>query len=112
MNLTSLKKINIGPLVYTIKFTDSPKYDENEEPLSGYIDTDNLIIYVDKNLPSGKIHVILIHEVLHGMLIQSGLNLREEDDKLYEQIIESLSHSIYGLVKENKTLINYIQKDK
>lgn len=99
--------VTINPLTYNIIFEDSPKIDE--EFILGYIDQEQLEIKIKSTMHKDRRRVVVIHEILHGMLMKSGLNLKEEEDEHYEQIIEVLSHSILALIRQNPKLFEYLQ---
>ena len=42
--------------------------------------------------------------------MHSGLNIKEKDDDFFETIIESLSHSLFSLIRTNPDLIEYLQQ--
>lgn len=105
-----LENIFISPMIYDLICEDSPKYDSESEELSGFIDVDYLNIHIKSSLPYQKKAVIILHEILHGMLMHTGLNLKEKDDEMYEHIVESLSHSLFSLIRTNPKLIEYLQQ--
>lgn len=105
--LTDIDEIYISPLTYNLVFEDEPKMTPDGE-YSGYTDNENLKIVIKKSLAKGKMEVTILHEILHGILIQAGLNLSEDDDSFYEQMIEVLSHSLYALIKNNPKLIKLL----
>lgn len=107
-NKGNLMKINIDPVVYDVQYVDNPNYDEDE--IFGYIDTENNVIKIKKGLDNTRKKIILLHEVFHGMLLKCGLNLKEEDDDMFEQIIECLSHSTLSLINHNPELIKFLTK--
>lgn len=105
-----LETIFISPMIYELVCEDSPRYENETEELSGFIDIDNLSIHIKSSLPYQKKSVIILHEILHGMLMHTGLNIKEKDDEMYEHIIESLSHSLFALIRNNPKLIEYLQQ--
>ena len=105
-----LENIFISPMMYELICEESPKFDSESEELSGFIDVDYLTIHVKSSLPYQKKAVIILHEILHGMLMHTGLNLKEKDDEMYEHIVESLSHSLFALIRSNPKLIEYLQQ--
>lgn len=103
----NIKSICISPFEYKLNFEEQPKISD-EVYCSGFIDTDNLSISIKKSLHKEKAAVILLHEIIHGILMQSGLNLSEDEDSYYEQIIEVLSHSLYGVLIDNEDLVKLL----
>lgn len=105
--ITDIKEIYISPLTYKLIFEDEPKMEPDGE-YSGYTDNDNLKIVIKKSLAAGKMEVVILHEILHGILIQAGLNLSDDEDKFYEQMVEIMSHSLYALIKNNPNFIKLL----
>ena len=105
--ITELKEIYISPLTYKLVFEDEPKMTP-EGDYSAYTDNENLKLVIKRTLAKGKMEVTILHEVLHAILIQAGLNLDEADDSHFEQIIEVLSHSLLALIKNNPNFIKLL----
>lgn len=101
-------KINIDPIIYSVEFVDNPNYDEEE--IFGYINNEDNTIKIKKSLHETRKKIVILHEVFHAMLLKCGLNLKEEDDDHYEQIIECLSHSLLSVIVNNPELIKYLTK--
>ncbi len=105
--ITDLKEIYISPLTYQIVFEDEPKMTPDGD-YSAYTDNENLKLVIKRSLAKGKMEVTILHEILHAILIQAGLNLDEDDDSFYEQMIEVLSHSLLALIKNNPNFIKLL----
>lgn len=106
----SIESVFISPLNYNLICEDAPAYENEPRELSGYIDADTLTIHIKSSLPYERKSVTILHEILHGMLMHSGLNIKEKDDDFFETIIESLSHSLFSLIRTNPDLIEYLQQ--
>lgn len=100
-------KINIDPINYDVVYSEKPNYGDDIE-VFGFIDSDNCKIHIKKDLHPTRSKIVLLHELLHAMLMKCGLNLKEEEDDLHEQLIECLSHSLISLIKNNPDLIAYL----
>ena len=74
--------------------------DENPDVL-GQIIYQKQLIEIKKSLPKDMKNTTILHEILHGILFHSG---KQELNK-NEDLIESLSNSIYQILKSNKKLI-------
>lgn len=100
-----IKKIKIGSITYKVMYHDQ-LLDEDDNPLNGQIDFDELIIHMDKSLKKELNKVILIHECIHGILNNAG---QEDHD---EQYINIISYGIMDLIKNNKSFIRYLMDEK
>nr|DAN83880.1 MAG TPA: Protein of unknown function (DUF3920) [Caudoviricetes sp.] len=77
--------------------------DENPNVL-GQIVYQKQEIQIKKSLLKDMKNSTIIHEIVHGILFHSGKQeLNEKED-----LVESLSSSIYQVLKSNKKLINSI----
>lgn len=86
---------------YEIKELDI--IDENPNVL-GQIVYQKQEIQIKKSLLKDMKNSTIIHEIVHGILFHSGKQeLNEKED-----LVESLSSSIYQVLKSNKKLINSI----
>jgi Zn-dependent peptidase ImmA (M78 family) len=103
-------KINVDPVTYDVEYVENPNY--NEVDIFGYIDNERNTIIIKQSLDETRKKIVLLHEILHAMLMKCGLNLKEEDDDLFEQIIECLSHSALSLLINNPELIKYLTDKK
>ena len=77
--------------------------DENPNVL-GQIVYQKQEIQIKKSLLKDMKNSTIIHEIVHGILFHSGKQeLNEKED-----LVESISSSIYQVLKSNKKLINSI----
>ncbi len=91
-------QVEILGVNYEIKELDI--VDENPDVL-GQIIYQKQLIEIKKSLPKDMKNTTILHEILHGILFHSG---KQELNK-NEDLIESLSNSIYQILKSNKKLI-------
>lgn len=91
-------QVEILGVDYEIKELDI--IDENPDVL-GQITYQKQLIEIKKTLPRDMKNTTILHEILHGILFHSG---KQELNK-NEDLIESLSNSIYQILKSNKKLI-------
>lgn len=94
-------QVEILGVNYEIKELDI--VDENPDVL-GQIIYQKQLIEIKKSLPRDMKNTTILHEIVHGILFHSG---KQELNK-NEDLIESLSNSIYQILKSNKKLINSI----
>lgn len=94
-------QVEILGVDYEIKELDI--IDENPNVL-GQIVYQKQEIQIKKSLLKDMKNSTIIHEIVHGILFHSGKQeLNEKED-----LVESLSSSIYQVLKSNKKLINSI----
>ena len=94
-------QVEILGVNYEIKEADI--IDENPNIL-GQIVYQKQEIQIKKSLLKDMKNSTIIHEIVHGILFHSGKQeLNEKED-----LVESLSSSIYQVLKSNKKLINSI----
>ncbi len=94
-------QVEILGVNYEIKELDI--VDENPNVL-GQIVYQKQEIQIKKPLLKDMKNSTIIHEIVHGILFHSGKQeLNEKED-----LVESLSSSIYQVLKSNKKLINSI----
>ena len=84
-----MKKIKIAGIPYKVKEIDV--IDEPEEGVTrGKIEYSSGIIYIKKNQPKKLKKETLIHEVIHGMLVEIGRN----DLTCDESLVQSLANAV------------------
>lgn len=94
-------QVEILGVNYEIKEVDI--IDENPNVL-GQIVYQKQEIQIKKSLLKDMKNSTIIHEIVHGILFHSGKQeLNEKED-----LVESISSSIYQVLKSNKKLINSI----
>ena len=94
-------QVEILGVNYEIKELDI--VDENPNVL-GQIIYQKQEIQIKKSLLKDMKNSTIIHEIVHGILFHSGKQeLNEKED-----LVESVSSSIYQVLKSNKKLINSI----
>lgn len=94
-------QVEILGVNYEIKELDI--IDENPNVL-GQIIYQKQEIQIKKSLLKDMKNSTIIHEIVHGILFHSGKQeLNEKED-----LVESISSSIYQVLKSNKKLINSI----
>ena len=94
-------QVEILGINYEIKELDIIDEDPN---VLGQIVYQKQEIQIKKPLLKDMKNSTIIHEIVHGILFHSGKQeLNEKED-----LVESLSSSIYQVLKSNKKLINSI----
>lgn len=93
-------EINILGIPYKVK--EKEIIDHNND-LLGLIVYKDQQIFLKAKMGKEMKQNTLLHEILHGIFLHSGYSeLNEKED-----LIDSLSNSIYQVLKNNKELITY-----
>lgn len=98
------KIVKIGALDYKI-IESSLVHDLPEMYKMGEIDYTDSKIYIDTELHNRVKRNTLLHEIVHGMLNDSG-HLVERDN---EGLVSALAGQLHSLIRENPSLIEYIK---
>jgi hypothetical protein len=77
--------------------------DEKGRPLNGQADCDGLLIEILNSLPLDTEQDIVLHEVLHVVEGQMGLNVEDT-------VIERLATGMLSVLKDNPALVAYLRK--
>ncbi len=96
------KKVKVGGFIYpVIENADVA----NEGNVYGSTHLRRQKIFLEPSETQQKKEQTFIHEVLHAIWNQIGLNTRMKDTpKLEEEIIDGLSHGLYQVLKDNDLL--------
>jgi len=99
------KTVRLDPFTYKVTFvTILPE-------AVGHSATDVGEIQVSESQTEENQRSTLVHEILHAIIGQ-GLRefLREPDPKFEEQIVALLEPRLFGLIRDNPKLIDYLQE--
>jgi len=77
------------------------KYGELGESLDGFVDFDNEIIYINKEMTVHRRHLALVHEMLH-VVYERNANVGNDE----EEAIKALEHGVLEIV------VNYPWRDR
>ena len=94
------KRVRIGGIDYTIKHV--PRLVSADGDLcNGLFDSNRSVIELnsENELSQGRIEQVLIHEILHGIVFTTGLNLEDE-----ETTVNVLAKGLYQVIKDNPSL--------
>lgn len=89
------QKIKILGIEYELEEVE--QVDKNQR-LFGEINFVNQTIRIERGLSADRKKQVLLHEILHGICEQLGI----EDINNNENLIQSLSSSLYQVLKDNK----------
>lgn len=93
-------KIKIGGIPYTlIRQRDLRAADGTK--LNGCINCDEMAIYIEATLPPISAQQTLLHEIIHGILIQGGIKEHSE------AMVEILAYGILSVLMSNRSLTEF-----
>ena len=108
-----MNKLNIGSKDYNIIFTKEDKILHENQTVDGYINYPQRKIVIRTGIDRELIKENIIHEILHALLDDSGVEntlvLLKDEDKI-EALISALSPRIYQFVKDNRDIIDVLRK--
>jgi hypothetical protein len=91
-------KVKIGGLVYDVSL-ESKLFNADNTRLYGQIDYNLLTIKLEKDYAPQKQEATLWHEIIHGIAVEYGVELEEED-------IGRIAGGVYQVIKDNPDLVN------
>jgi hypothetical protein len=91
-----MDSIKIGPMTYQIEVVDELR-DKEGRKADGIIMYKALKILIESEATVQSARQILWHEILHGILAQGGVSLKDE-----EVVCEVLSHGIMSVLQDNR----------
>ena len=100
------KEVKIGYQNYTIKNLDSIVSKCNE--INGQFLASDRIIALSSTEDNISHTNTLIHEILHGIVYQWGIDL---DDKEEEKICNTIANGLTTVFVDNPSLLSYLQKN-
>lgn len=90
-----MEKAKIGGMTYTIVEKDYVELDEDKN-LTGMCDRHALEIELLKNLPKQRKDQTLIHEIMHAVVTEAGLEFDDEED-----VVNRLSIVLHQVLVDN-----------
>lgn len=93
-----MKTIKIGHYDYEVKVVDGLQF--GDDYVNGLCHPDSKEILLSSKLNSQYHKGVLIHEVFHGLIAESGLEMKLSDDE-NEEYTELLSNALHGFLKDN-----------
>lgn len=100
------KSVKIGGFLWTIREAQALPSDPNPDPYNGECNLDLQLISIDPLLTSQHKRQVLLHEILHAIVWQSGLGDATGwlTDEQAENLVTVLSHSLYQVLRDNPQL--------
>jgi hypothetical protein len=90
------KNIDICGVSYTIELVEEIDHDTKN---MGRIYEDSSRILLKKDMSKDKIEQTLIHEIVHGVLWETGVEDKLEDDQI-ERYTQSFTSALYPVIKQ------------
>jgi hypothetical protein len=97
--MMNVGKVKIGPFKYTVALARD--LHDNGRALDGQIIHARSLILLDDALEAQASAQTLLHEIVHAIGIQAGLELNERQ-------VDSLAFGFMGVMKENPSLVKLI----
>lgn len=100
------KQILIDSVLYDVDFTDGPIICKGIDSRGSCDFNKAKILISSENAGEGRFLQILMHEVMHALLYERGL----EKDCDNEVLVEQLASGISVLMMDNPMLVDYIMR--
>lgn len=93
----AINKINVGGVKYDVYLKKDLIEPDSHQPVLGYTDYASSAIYIDNRLSKQHIKQILIHELVHAMLWETGAIDSYSD----ESLVNPLGNMLYSVLRSN-----------
>lgn len=93
------KELKIGGFQWTV---EEQKDIANESSVFGSTHTQSQKIFIEPGLNIQKRDQTLLHEVMHAIWWQSGLERIFDDRKMEEKVVHAMAMGLYQVLKDNK----------
>jgi hypothetical protein len=97
-----MKKIRIGGIIYKIENVE--RLEDNNRLAWGVTQYENAHISIRDEIEKQKYYQTIIHEALHGMLHEAGIDNLAND----ESLVTPLGNMLYQFIVDNPKLIEKI----
>ena len=101
------EKVLIDDVEYTVSTASSDELQKellSPDNIIGACNCNNLTIKVSDSINEGNVKVTLLHEIIHAILSERGLNDQCGD----EMLVDTMAHAFRMLAKQNPELIKEI----
>ena len=95
-------KVRIGPIDYDLVEVDRLLDSGGTSKLSGHIKYTQTSVEIEVGLSEQAKVQTIWHEIIHGILTQSGLNEQSNDERL----VEILANGVMSAVRDNAWLVS------
>jgi hypothetical protein len=94
-----IQNVKIGPFEYAVQLETDLR--RGKRKLDGNISYNQTQISIDADMSPQATTQVLLHEILHGISTQGGMNI-------YEGHIDMLAFGIYQVMRDNPQLVEMI----
>ncbi|MCP9305804.1 hypothetical protein [Lacticaseibacillus paracasei] len=101
------KSVLIDDVEYTVSTASSDELQKevlSPDNIIGACNYNNQTIKISDSINEGNVKVTLLHEIIHAILSERGLNDQCED----EMLVDNIAHAIRMLAKQNPELIKEV----
>lgn len=91
-----LDKIKVGGIDYTVSIEDLSDFNNGESFRMGQCSEVKAVIEISKDISLQKQKQTLIHEMMHAVFIESGIDAENE-----EELVNSIGLVLYQVLKDN-----------
>ena len=95
--------VKIGALVYAVEYIERLVSVDKGTKLNGNILYNPCLIRVEAESDEQIQAVTVLHEILHGILMQAGRDEHEEKD------VEVLAYGLFDVLRSNPTLLEWVE---
>jgi hypothetical protein len=93
-----MESVKIYGHLYTIRRDKDSELEDNAEQGMTNLRTKEIYLSSRKDMPESAIENILLHEIVHAMLYESGTEKIDYDD---EEVTKILANGLYQVLKDN-----------
>lgn len=101
------EKVLIDDVEYTVSSASSDELQKeilSSDNIIGACNYNNQTIKISDSINEGNVKVTLLHEIIHAILSERGLNDQCSD----EMLVDNMAHALRMLVKQNPQLIREV----
>lgn len=91
-----IDNIKVGGIDYIVIYTDLSAYDSNDSYRMGNTHEAKAIIEIRKEMPKQRQEQVLIHEMVHAMFYEIGIEMEDDED-----IVNRVGLVLHQVLKDN-----------
>ncbi len=97
-----LKKVRIGGLFYKVSEVSDLGHSERSPGMLGRIDYHHLTLKLEKDVHNDMKHQTFVHELMHGILVESGYEDHEEEmaNRIGKVLYQVLQDNDFGFLRK------------
>lgn len=102
-----ITKVKIDTVIYDVEVTAELIIVDGRE-CKGSIAYDENKIKISNSIGAGQAKVTLMHEIMHGMIFERGISLKESSE---ETSVDELGKAMLQVIRDNPQLIELLNSD-